>query len=192
MQAGGSGETDANIIASGTYVLTTNNASNLPPELGYYLLVVFRYHTSDLVCGQIALNLASNTLYHRAYVTGVWREWESAISSNHSHSVKISSQTKLYSGSCTAGNKITVNNCSTYALILVEVECGQFRATKVILPDMNGYWTSVALPNNTHVTFQVTSGVTSTSWKFYNDTTTSPGGKIVGVYGLMFKTFTTN
>lgn len=57
---------------------------------------------------------------------------------------------------------------------------------------MNGYWTSVALPNNTHVTFQVTSGVTSTSWKFYNDTTTSPGGKIVGVYGLMFKTFTTN
>ena len=180
LQAGGSGATDANIVASGTYVLTTDTASNLPPEAGYYLLVVFRYHTSDLACGQIAINLGSNTFYHRVYVTGVWRKWESPYSFS-----KNNSQTKLYSGSCTAGNEITVNNCSTYTLILVEVECGQFRATKVILPDMYGYWTSVALPNNTHVTLQVTSGVTSTSWKFYNDTTTSSGGKIIGVYGLM-------
>lgn len=32
--AGGSGETDANIVASGTYVLTTETASNLPPKPG--------------------------------------------------------------------------------------------------------------------------------------------------------------
>lgn len=31
--AGGSGETDANIVASGTYVLTTDTASNLPLKL---------------------------------------------------------------------------------------------------------------------------------------------------------------
>lgn len=39
------------------------------------MLTVFRYDTSDLACGQIAINLGSNALYHRAYVTGVWREW---------------------------------------------------------------------------------------------------------------------
>lgn len=38
--AGGSDRTDANIVASGTYVLTTDTASNLPHESGYYLLCV--------------------------------------------------------------------------------------------------------------------------------------------------------
>ena len=73
--AGGSGGTDANIVASGTYVLTTETASNLPPEPGYYLLFVFRYHTSDLACGQIAINLGNGNLYSRNYVTGDWRDW---------------------------------------------------------------------------------------------------------------------
>lgn len=73
--AGGSGETNANIVASGVYVLTTNTASNLPSESGYYLLIVFRYDTSDLACGQIAINLGSNTLYRRVYVTGIWKDW---------------------------------------------------------------------------------------------------------------------
>lgn len=73
--AGGSGKTDANIVASGTYVLTTNTASNLPPESGYYLLCVFRYHTSDLACGQIAINLSNGNLYSRDYVGGTWKDW---------------------------------------------------------------------------------------------------------------------
>lgn len=73
--AGGSGETDANIVASGTYVLNTNTASNLPPESGYYLLCVFRYHTSDLACGQIAINLSNGNLYSRDYVRGTWKDW---------------------------------------------------------------------------------------------------------------------
>lgn len=73
--AGGSGGTDANIVASGTYVLTTETASNLPPKPGYYLLSVFRYHTSDLACGQIAIYLSDGTLYSRDYVTGVWKDW---------------------------------------------------------------------------------------------------------------------
>lgn len=73
--AGGSEETDANIVASGTYVLTTDTASNLPPESGYYLLCVFRYHTSDLACGQIAINLSNGNLYSRDYVGGNWKAW---------------------------------------------------------------------------------------------------------------------
>ena len=73
--AGGSGKTDANIVASGTYLLTTNTASNLPPESGYYLLCVFRYHTSDLACGQIAINLSNGNLYSRDYVGGTWKDW---------------------------------------------------------------------------------------------------------------------
>lgn len=75
LSAGGSGSTDANIVASGTYVLTTETASNLPPEPGYYLLSVFRYHTSDLTCGQIAIKLDNGNLYSRDYVTGVWKDW---------------------------------------------------------------------------------------------------------------------
>lgn len=35
--AGGSGGTDANIVESGTYVLTSNDATNLPPENAYYI-----------------------------------------------------------------------------------------------------------------------------------------------------------
>lgn len=73
--AGGSGGTDANIVASGTYILTTDTASNLPPESGYYLLCVFRYHTSDLACGQIAINLSNGNLYSRDYVGGNWKKW---------------------------------------------------------------------------------------------------------------------
>lgn len=73
--AGGSGASDANIVASGTYVLTTDTASNLPPEAGYYLLVVFRYHTSDLACGQIAISLSNGNLYSRDYVGGNWKDW---------------------------------------------------------------------------------------------------------------------
>ena len=73
--AGGSGETDANIVASGTYVLTTETASNLPPKPGYYLLSVFRYHTSDLACGQIAIYLSNGELYSRDYVGGNWKDW---------------------------------------------------------------------------------------------------------------------
>lgn len=73
--AGGGGETDANIVASGTYVLTTDTASNLPPESGYYLLCVFRYHTSDLACGQIAISLSNGNLYSRDYVGGTWKDW---------------------------------------------------------------------------------------------------------------------
>lgn len=79
--AGGGTETDANIVEPGTYVLNTSTGSNLPSETGYYLLTVFRYDTSDLACGQIAINLSSNALYHRAYVTGVWREWKAAANS---------------------------------------------------------------------------------------------------------------
>lgn len=75
LQAGGSGATDANIVAPGTYVLTTETASNLPSETGYYLLIVFRYHTSDLACGQIAINLSNGNLYSRDYVSGNWKEW---------------------------------------------------------------------------------------------------------------------
>lgn len=78
--AGGSGETDANIVASGVYVLTTDTASNLPSEIGYYLLVVFRYDTSDLACGQIAINLSNGNLYSRDYVVGNWKDWVSCSS----------------------------------------------------------------------------------------------------------------
>lgn len=73
--AGGSGATDANIVASGTYVLTTDTASNLPPEQGQYLLTVFRYDTSDLACGQIAILLGNGNLYSRDYVGGNWKDW---------------------------------------------------------------------------------------------------------------------
>lgn len=73
--AGGNGETDANIVASGTYVLTTDTASNLPPEPGSYMLTVFRYHTSDLACGQIAISLSTGKLYSRDYVAGIWKDW---------------------------------------------------------------------------------------------------------------------
>ena len=82
LQAGGGTETDANIVEPGTYVLNTDTGSNLPAETGYYLLSVFRYDTSDLACGQLALNFGSNTLYHRAYVTGTWKEWKIATSSD--------------------------------------------------------------------------------------------------------------
>lgn len=75
LSAGGGGKTDANIVASGTYVLNTSTGSNLPPETGHYLLTVFRYHTSDLACGQIAINLGNGNLYSRDYVTGVWKDW---------------------------------------------------------------------------------------------------------------------
>lgn len=80
--AGGSGETDANIVEPGTYVLNTDTGSNLPSESGYYLLTVFRYDTSDLACGQLALNLGSNTLYYRVYVAGIWREWSHPLTNN--------------------------------------------------------------------------------------------------------------
>lgn len=73
--AGGGGRTDANIVASGTYVLTTDTASNLPSESGYYLLTVFRYDTSDLACGQIAISLSNGNLYSRDYVGGNWKKW---------------------------------------------------------------------------------------------------------------------
>lgn len=73
--AGGRDRTDANIVASGTYVLTTDTASNLPPESGYYLLCVFRYHISDLACGQIAINLSNGNLYSRDYIGGTWKDW---------------------------------------------------------------------------------------------------------------------
>ena len=76
LQAGGGTETDANIVAPGVYVLNTGTGKNLPSEEGYYIVYVMRYHTDDLACGQLALNLGSNTLYHRLYVTGVWREWK--------------------------------------------------------------------------------------------------------------------
>lgn len=46
------------------------------------MLTVFRYDTSDLACGQLALNLSSNTLYYRVYVTGVWREWSQPFANN--------------------------------------------------------------------------------------------------------------
>lgn len=39
------------------------------------MLTVFRYHTSDLACGQIAINLGNGHLYSRDYVTGVWKDW---------------------------------------------------------------------------------------------------------------------
>ena len=71
----GGAETDANIVEPGTYVLNTGTGSNLPSESGYYLLTVFRYDTSDLACGQIAINLGNGNLYSRDYVTGVWRDW---------------------------------------------------------------------------------------------------------------------
>lgn len=73
--AGGGTETDANIVAPGTYVLNTGTGSNLPSESGYYLLTVFRYDTSDLACGQIAINLGNGNLYSRDYVSGNWKEW---------------------------------------------------------------------------------------------------------------------
>ena len=73
--AGGGTETDANIVAPGVYVLNTSTGKNLPSEEGYYIVYVMRYDTADLACGQIAINLGSNTLYHRVYVTGIWREW---------------------------------------------------------------------------------------------------------------------
>ena len=75
LSAGGSGKTDANIVASGTYVLSSDTASNLPPESAYYLLTVFRYDTSDLACGQIAINLSNGNLYSRDYVSGNWKKW---------------------------------------------------------------------------------------------------------------------
>lgn len=75
LSAGGSGATDANIVASGTYVLSSDTASNLPPEFAYYLLTVFRYDTSDLACGQIAINLSNGNLYSRDYVSGNWKKW---------------------------------------------------------------------------------------------------------------------
>lgn len=75
LSAGGSGKTDANIVASGTYVLSSYTASNLPPESASYLLTVFRYDTSDLACGQIAINLSNGNLYSRDYVSGNWRKW---------------------------------------------------------------------------------------------------------------------
>lgn len=73
--AGGGTETDANIVEPGTYVLNTVTGSNLPSESGYYLLTVFRYDTSDLACGQIAINLGNGNLYSRDYVTGIWKDW---------------------------------------------------------------------------------------------------------------------
>lgn len=73
--AGGSDETDANIVESGVYVLTSSDATNLPPESAYYILMVFRYHTDDLACGQLAINLSNGNLYSRNYVGGNWKKW---------------------------------------------------------------------------------------------------------------------
>ena len=39
------------------------------------MLTVFRYDTSDLACGQIAINLGDGNLYSRDYVTGIWKDW---------------------------------------------------------------------------------------------------------------------
>ncbi len=64
-------------MASGVYVLNTTTGKNLPSETGYYILFVFRYDTSDLACGQIAINLGNGNLYSRDYVTGTWRDWVS-------------------------------------------------------------------------------------------------------------------
>lgn len=75
LSAGGSGKTDANIVESGTYILSSDTASNLPFESAYYLLIVFRYDTSDLACGQIAINLSTGNLYSRDYVSGNWKNW---------------------------------------------------------------------------------------------------------------------
>lgn len=64
-------------MASGVYVLNTNTGKNLPSETGYYILFVFRYHTSDSACGQIAINLGNGSLYSRNYTSGTWRSWVS-------------------------------------------------------------------------------------------------------------------
>lgn len=113
LSAGGSGWTDANIVASGTYVLTTETASNLPSESGYYLLTVFRYDTSDLACGQIAINLGNGNLYSRDYVGGNWKEWV-CCSSKKIDAISIPNGANLddykYKGfyaSHLAGNSIT-------------------------------------------------------------------------------------
>lgn len=76
LQAGGSGLTDANTVTPGVYVLETSTCRNAPPEGGYYILCVMRYHHDDAACIQLALHLGSNTLYHRLYVVGQWREWK--------------------------------------------------------------------------------------------------------------------
>lgn len=39
------------------------------------MLVVFRYSTSDLACGQIAISLSNGNLYSRDYVGGNWKKW---------------------------------------------------------------------------------------------------------------------
>lgn len=87
-------ETDANIVEPGTYVLNTGTGSNLPSESGYYLLTVFRYDTSDLACGQIAINLGNGNLYSRDYVTGVWKDWV-CCSSQKINTIKIPNDANL-------------------------------------------------------------------------------------------------
>ena len=111
--AGGSGSADANIVASGTYVLTTETASNLPPKPGYYLLSVFRYDIYDLACGQIAIHLSDGTLYSRDYVGGNWKEWV-CCSSKQIDSISIPSgadlndyKNKGFYASHLVGNSIT-------------------------------------------------------------------------------------
>ena len=76
LQAGGNGLTDANTVTPGVYVLDTGTCRNAPPEGGYYILCVMRYHRYDTACIQLALHLGTNTLYHRLYVVGQWREWK--------------------------------------------------------------------------------------------------------------------
>lgn len=75
LQAGGSGLTDANIVTPGVYVMESSTCRNAPPEGGYYILCVMRYHHDDSACIQLALHLGENMLYHRLYVVGQWREW---------------------------------------------------------------------------------------------------------------------
>lgn len=139
LSAGGSGATDANIVASGTYVLTTDTASNLPPERGYYLLVVFRYHISDLACGQIAISLSNGNLYSRDYVGGTWKEWVSC-SSKKIDTIEIPSGADLndyrdkgFYASYLVGNVITH--------IPSDLDSGAFELTITGIGDDGGYCT---------------------------------------------------
>ena len=124
-----------------------------------------------------------------ATTTALARSNLSCASDDHYHVAgQVSSQTTIWSGTLNPGNSISLSNANTYALVMVEVECGQFRATRIIYPNSGGYWCAVALPNNTQVVFQATTGTGSSSWKIHVDTTTSSGGKVISVVGLKFKT----
>lgn len=112
-----------------------------------------------------------------------------AASDDHDHVVgQPFVEVILWAGTLNPGSSVSVANVDDYALVMVEVECGQFRATRTIRPDTGGYWCAVALPNDTCVVFQATTGIGAPVWKFLVDATTSSGGKVVGVYGISFKT----